>query len=248
MLPDPQKIAERTAIVQEKIEQAAHRAGRRSEEITLVAVTKTWPSQLLINAYEAGLRHFGENRTHELTEKRPALERHLGPDRDEITWHFIGHLQTRQSIHVAEQADLFHAADRPKIVDRLARQTGQLKRPLPLLLEVNISGEESKSGFNCATWESDAAQQAAILVGAQAVQESEQLQLAGLMTMAPWGADPALIRSVFERTQNLRDWLKIELNADLPVLSMGMTDDFEIAIEAGATHIRVGRALFGERT
>ena len=248
MLPDAKAIAERVAIVREKIENAAQKAGRQSEEITLVAVTKTWPSQLLINAYEAGLRHFGENRTNELTEKRPTIEAQLGRDRDEITWHFIGHLQTRQSIHVAEQADLFHAADRTKIIDRLARQTKELKRPLPLLLEVNTSGEESKSGFNCATWETDTAQQAAILAGARAVQESEQLQLAGLMTMAPWGADPIFIRSVFERTQNLRDWLKIELNAALPVLSMGMTDDFEIAIEAGATHIRVGRALFGERT
>ncbi|MEM7802560.1 MAG: YggS family pyridoxal phosphate-dependent enzyme [Chloroflexota bacterium] len=240
-------IADRLKSVNERIAKAAEKSNRSPEEITLVAVTKTKPVALLEEAYAAGLRHFGENRTHELVEKRPYLDQKLGED-NRIVWHFIGHLQTRQSAAVVEHADLFHAVDRHKIITRLNNQSDRRAKPLKVLLEVNTSGEENKAGYRCADWEEDAQQRASVLEAARRLHESEALELNGLMTMAPWGAEPAFIRSVFDRTRNLRNWINQQLDINMGVLSMGMTDDFEIAIEAGATHIRVGRALFGERT
>ncbi|MFT5195598.1 MAG: pyridoxal phosphate enzyme (YggS family) [Cellvibrionaceae bacterium] len=230
-----------------KINDAAARAGRDAAGITLVAVTKTHPPEVLAEAWEAGLRHFGENRAQELEEKVPWLTEKFGPDNG-ITWHYIGHLQTRQSQPIANYGHMFHAADRPKIINRLSNQLAVNGRTLDTLLEVNISGEASKGGFNCSDWENNVDQQKNILSAAKllAVEESHQTP-AGLMTMAPWGADPHIIRAVFERTRNLRNWLSQELEREMPVLSMGMTDDFEIAIEEGATHVRVGRALFGDR-
>lgn len=241
-------IKENSLEIIEKINSAAKRAGRNPADITLVAVTKTHPPEVLAKAWETGLRHFGENRAHELNEKVPWLSDKYGEDNG-IIWHYIGHLQTRQSQPIADYAHMFHAADRPKIINRLARQLGENGRKLDTLLEVNVSGEESKGGFNCSEWENSLDQQKNILdaVKLLAAKESHQTP-AGLMTMAPWGADPKIIRAVFERTRNLRDWLSQELDCNLPVLSMGMTDDFETAIEEGATHVRVGRALFGERT
>ncbi len=239
-------ILENSQIVKHKIADAAARAGRSADEITLVSVTKTHPTEVLHEAWEAGLRHFGENRSHELTEKVPWLTEKLGADNG-IVWHYIGHLQTRQSQPIADLAQVFHAADRPKIISRLDRQLTENGRSLDVLLEVNVSGEASKGGFDCSDWENSVEQKQNMLDALKLVQNSAGQKAAGLMTMAPWGADPDFIRSVFSKTRNLRDWLSQELEIQLPVLSMGMTDDFEIAIEEGATHVRVGRALFGDR-
>jgi pyridoxal phosphate enzyme (YggS family) len=237
-------ITENYQRVLERIEQAAVGAGRDAAEVTLVAVTKTWPLETLHAAYAAGMRHFGENRTHELEEKRPALDRHF----DDIVWHFIGHLQSRQSQTVADYGDVFHAAERLKIAKRLSNQLVENGRALSILLEVNISGEGSKSGFECANWESDGRQREALQAAAATISELAGLHLRGLMTMAPWHVPEAEIRTVFQRTRELRAWLQTAVpNLPLPVLSMGMTDDFELAIAEGATHVRVGRALFGER-
>lgn len=240
-------LDERIADVKQKIERAAGDNGRAVDEITLVAVTKSWPVEVIVQAHAAGLRHFGENRTAELAQKRPLFEKAVGADK-EVTWHFIGHLQSRQSRSVAEHADFFHAADRLKIIARLGRDLSQISRSLPFLLEVNISGESAKSGFEASDWENDPGQR---LFLREALQESEEqtgLACLGFMTMAPWQVDPAVIRAVFRRTRRLRDHLQQEIGRALPVLSMGMTDDFELAIAEGATHIRVGRALFGSRT
>ena len=237
-------IANNYQQILERIEKVAAQAGRSSDEITLVAVTKTWPSEVLAEAYAAGMRHFGENRTHELEEKRPSLD----SDHDGIVWHFIGHLQSRQSQTVADFADVFHAADRMKIINRLGRQLGENGRTLKTFLEVNVSGEGSKSGFGCDNWEQDGGQREQIQQAAVTMADLEGLQLCGLMTMAPWGAPEAEIREVFRRTRELRDWLEAAVpTLTLPELSMGMTDDFELAIVEGATQVRVGRALFGER-
>ena len=238
-----QPLTKRLNGIQTRIAQAAERAGRDPADITLVGVSKTWPTDKLRAAYAAGLRHFGENRSHELAEKGAALAQEC-PD---IIWHFIGHLQTRQSQPIADLAHLFHAVDRDKIVSRLGRQTGENGRQLSVLLEVNISGEASKGGFNANNWTTDIAQQQGLLQVAGRIEAQQGLTLQGLMTMAPWGAPPADIRHVFTQTRQLRDWLSTELGHPLPCLSMGMTDDFEIAIEEGATHVRVGRAIFGER-
>lgn len=241
-------LQDRITAVQAKIAEAAHKAGRQPEEITLVAVTKTWPPEVLLAAYAAGLRHFGENRTNELTEKRPFLEAQLGAEAG-ITWHAIGTLQSRQADGVADCADVFHALDRLKIAQKLAGRLAVNGRSLPVFLEVNVSGEASKAGFACMQWETDSQQKKGLLTAVQAMSQLPGLRLQGLMTMAPWEATEKEIRQVFRRTRLLVEWLRTELpHVPLHQLSMGMTDDFPLAIEEGATHVRVGRALFGVRT
>lgn len=241
-------INERLARVRDQIADAAASAGRNPAEITLIGVTKTWPVETLVEAYQAGLRDFGENRTHELAEKRPAFA--ASPTyrvNDPVRWHFIGHLQSRQSQVVAGQADCFHAADRLKILRRLDKQLEGTGRTLEVLLEVNISGEKTKGGFPADRWEQDAGQLAALKEAVHLADQSPVMTVTGLMTMAPWGASEAVLRSVFIRTRQLRDWLAVYFGRPLPMLSMGMSDDYEIAIAEGATHVRIGRAIFGER-
>ncbi len=236
-------LVERYVDVRERIVQAAQRAGRNPADITLVAVTKTWPVETIMAAYEVGMRHFGENRVEELAEKRPSISP------ADITWHLIGTLQSRKTAVAAEHADLFHALDRLKIANRLSQQRPEAANPLPVFLEVNTSGEESKSGFAATRWENDATQQEKLRTVVESVAALPHIRLVGLMTMAPWDAPQEEIRTVFRRTRELACWLETAVpHLSLPHLSMGMTDDFELAIEEGATHIRVGRAIFGERT
>ena len=189
-------IFENSQAILNKLNDAAERAGRNGEDITLVAVTKTHPPEVLLEAWEAGLRHFGENRAHELNEKAPWLTEKLGTDHG-IVWHYIGHLQTRQSQPIADHADYFHAADRPKIINRLGRQLSENGRQLNVLLEVNISGEASKGGFNCSDWENSLEQKRNILDAVKLVAADAQQKPLGLMTMAPWGAEPSFIKQVF---------------------------------------------------
>jgi pyridoxal phosphate enzyme (YggS family) len=235
------ELQDRYHAVLERIEQAAKRAGRPSAEITLVAVTKTWPVEVVQAAYAAGMRQFGENRPEELAAKRPQLP-------DDILWHQIGVLQSRKTGLVADHADVFHALDRLKIARRLSKRLVENGRTLPLFLEVNVSGEASKSGLFCPRWETDATRQTELRTVVETVNNLPGLQLRGLMTMAPWDAPEAEIRTVFRRTRKLAEWLATAVpGADLSQLSMGMTDDYPIAIEEGATHVRVGRAIFGSR-
>lgn len=237
--------------VLQQIAHSAAEAKRNPDDITLVAVTKTWPVETILAAYAAGMRHFGENRAEELAEKRPFIEAKLGPDSG-IVWHFIGTLQSRKTNAIADHADVFHALDRLKIANRLSRQLEENGRsqtnPLPTFLEINISGEMSKSGVNATDWENSATQRAEIRKFGGTVATLPGLSLRGLMTMAPWDADPDFIRTVFRRARLLAAWLAEEMDLERPLaLSMGMTDDYPLAIAEGATHVRVGRALFGER-
>ncbi len=237
-------IAENAAKVQEEIAAAAARAGVSAESITLIAVSKQKPIEAIREAYAAGMRHFGENRSAELAEKATALG-----DLPGIHWHFIGHLQTRQSKPIAHFAADFHAIDRVKIAQRLDGQLAEFGHSLNAFIEVNISGEASKGGFQLGNWEEDAAQTAALAAAVTTIAAFERIELRGLMTMAPWGAPEAEIRRVFQRTRRLAQWLAEQFpQIDWSQLSMGMTDDFQIAIEEGATHVRVGRAIFGERS
>jgi pyridoxal phosphate enzyme (YggS family) len=240
------QIVEQYHHVRERIAQAARRAGREPADITLIAVTKTWPVEVLLAAYEAGMRDFGENRVEKLAEKRAVMDQ-------PITWHQIGPLQSRKTDLAADFADVFHALDRLKIAQRLSEQlveNGRAEtRPLPVFLEVNVSGEATKAGFECSSWEEDGSQRENLRKAAAAVAGLPGLKPAGLMTMAPWDVPPDFVRRVFQRTRKLAEWLQTNVpQADWSQLSMGMTDDFELAIEEGATHIRVGRAIFGERT
>lgn len=233
----------RVEAVQARLAQAAARAGRDPATITLVAVSKTHPPETIETAYALGLRAFGENRSAELAAKAPVLTHLPG-----LRWHFIGALQTRHSEPVAQLAHVFHAVDRLKIAERLNRQLEAIGRSLPVFLEVNLTGETSKTGFDCTRWEQDGAQREALRQAAVAIAALSHLQIGGLMTMAPWDVEEAIIRAVFARTRQLAGWLQSNVpQADWSALSMGMTDDYAIAIEEGATHVRIGRALFGPR-
>lgn len=224
-------------VIQRRIIQAAERAQRNSADITLVAVSKQKSIAHILAAYEAGLRHFGENRTEELAEKAIALA-HL----TDLKWHFIGHLQSRQSQVVAQYAHYFHALDSLKIAARLSEQLVKFKRNLSVFVQVNISGEVSKSGFDC----QQPQQIKALIETLQQITMLPNLSIQGLMTMAPWDAPEATLHTIFSNMTALAHDLQIQL-PHITQLSMGMTDDFEIAIEEGATYVRIGRAIFGER-
>jgi len=247
MIAAREEIADRLEKVRTRIAEAAARAHRDPDEITLVAVTKTFPADVVVAAYKLGIRHFGENRAYELADKRAAVEERLGRDSG-IVWHLIGPLQSRKTNVAADTADFFHALDRQKIARRLSRRLEETGKTLPVLLEVNVSGEESKHGFQAAAWEENEGQQQQLREIARSVTSRPGLELKGLMTMAPWQVEDAVIERVFRRTQALAQWLREEApSAAWSVLSMGMTDDFELAIQYGATHLRIGRAIFGPR-
>jgi len=229
--------------IQNRIAQAAQGAGRNAEDITLVAVSKTKPIEAIITAYEAGIRHFGENRADELEEKAVALN-HL----KDLKWHFIGHLQTRQSKPIVRYAHYFHAVDRVKIAQHLSTQLQTLKRNLPVFIQVNVSGEESKSGFKCNDWQKDIQQIETLIQAIKEIATLPNIQILGLMTMAPFNAPEDTLRPIFQNMETLSQYLSEQLS-DMTInqLSMGMSGDFEIAIEEGATHVRIGSAIFGKR-
>lgn len=238
------------AEVQERIAAAAARAGRSEDEITLVVVTKTWPSSVIEAAYNAGIRNLGENRIEELAEKKEQVSEKLM--NSDIVWHQIGALQSRKTNLAADHADVFHALDRLKIANRLSRrlvENGQADtKPLPVFLEINVSGESSKAGIDCSNWQSDQGQKDMILNSASEIAQLPGLLPQGLMTMAPWQVPELVLHKVFQQTRLISEWIQKQLpGSNWSMLSMGMTDDFEIAIKEGATHVRIGRAILGER-
>lgn len=235
-------IAENIAQVQASIAQACERAGRSPQSVTLVAVTKTKPVTMIREAIDAGLRHFGENRVEEASEKIPQI---TTPD---VHWHMIGHVQSRKAKQVVPLFDLIHSLDSLKLADKYARLAQEHNRTLNVLLQMNVSGEESKEGLDAVNWEADADKRAALWAETRAIAALPALNITGLMTVAPFTDDEGIIRPVFASLRRLRDALSEELARPLPQLSMGMTDDYPIAIEEGATIIRIGRAIFGERS
>ncbi len=210
--------------VTDRIALACERAGRSPDEVTLVAITKTHDAATVRAAFEVGLRHFGENRIQEAGSKLAELE----DVKSQSTWHMVGHLQTNKVKTAVELFDIIQSVDSVKLADFLSRNT---HKPLPIFLEVNIGEEESKSGFSVAE----------ISQSVSEIGKMQNLEVRGLMTVAPWVSDPEEVRPVFRQLRELRDSL------GLAELSMGMTDDFEVAIEEGATSVRVGRAIFGKR-
>lgn len=224
--------------VQARIDAAAKRAGRDPERITLVAVTKTQPPEVLSAAYELGLRHFGENRV----EEAEAKVSHLPAD---LVWHMIGHIQSRKAKRVAPLFKVIHSVDSIKLARRLDRLGAERGEPLTILLECNVSGELSKYGFAADQWAEDDKARTALLTAVEEIVTLPHLRTVGLMTMAPIVSDPEEARPVFIRLRQLRDELAAVFpRGDWQHLSMGMTDDFEVAIEEEATLIRVGRAIF----
>ena len=222
-------LAERIDAVRERIAAAAARAGRGTDAITLVAVSKSTDRATVEAAYELGLRHFGENRVQD------ASTRFVPAFPADATVHMIGQLQTNKVRPALDLFQLIESVDRPSLVTALAREGERRGTPVPVLIQVNIAGEARKAG--CAPDET-----AALI---DQVTASPWLALRGLMTIAPLVATPEETRPVFTGLRELRDALQARYaTADLGVLSMGMSNDYEVAIEAGATEVRVGRAIF----
>jgi PLP dependent protein len=258
-------LTTRLTAVEERIAAAARRAGRPAAEITLVGVSKTHPPDAVRSALAAGLTHFGENRVQEAEEKIAAL----ADERARVRWHLIGHLQRNKARKAAALFDVVQSVDSLRLAEVLDRAAAEIRRHetadkqtsrqadmvpaslsacLPVLLQVNVSGEASKEGFALAGWEEHPALLDAFLAEVAALLALPHLRVDGLMTIAPWGTDAEQARPTFRTARRLRDVLAQRFpQADWSALSMGMTDDFEVAIEEGATIVRVGRAIFGER-
>jgi len=217
-------LASNLAGVEDRIQRACRRASRSREEVTLIAVTKNMAASLVEAAYNLGLRSFGENRVQEAEKKIKSLAG-LCPA---PTWHLIGHLQSNKVKTSLEIFNFIQSVDTPGLALKISRHASQ---KMPVLIEVNVAGEVTKSGFSPNEIRSEFRDLAA-LPGSE---------IRGLMTVAPAAADPEQVRPFFRALRILREELKLEH------LSMGMTDDFEVAIEEGATMVRIGRAIFGER-
>jgi pyridoxal phosphate enzyme (YggS family) len=226
-------IASSLALVREEIAVACGRAGRAVDEITLVAVSKTFPAAAVREAHAAGVRHVGENRVQELLAKKPAL------DDLELTWHLIGSLQTNK-VRVLPHLGLLHSLDRIGLAEAIAREAPKLSpgRLVPALIQVNTTGETTKSGTT----------PGALDPLVDRVRALGAIELRGLMTIGPLGGSEDEIRRAFSGLRGLRDHLR-RAHPDLgwPVLSMGMSDDFPLAIAEGATHLRIGSRIFGAR-
>ena len=231
------RLRETLPAVRERLERAAEQAGRGP--VRLVAVTKGHPPAAVLAAWRAGLRDFGENRVAELESKRSAV-RDLVPAADAgATWHLIGHLQRNKVRRALPLAALIHSVDSERLAVELSREAERAGLTLAVLLEANISGEASKAGFGSAGGLLEAAARITALPG---------LRVSGLMTMAPYTADEPLLRSTFRGARELFERCGAEVPGFAAVhLSMGMSNDFEIAIEEGSTMVRLGTVLFGER-
>lgn len=231
--------------IRARIAAAAQRAGRDPAAVTLVAVSKTRPAETVTEAIALGQVDFGENRIEEAAPKMHAVAQNLPPGQAPLRWHMIGHIQTRKvSAVVAANFDLVHSVDSDKLGERLGRLAQAAGRRQAVLLECNVSGEAAKAGFALA----DPAQWPAIVPVFEQLAAHPGLRVLGLMTMAPIVDDPAQARPVFRRLAALQTFLRHNLpGVEWQQLSMGMTDDFEVAVEEGATLVRVGRALFGEQ-
>ena len=228
-----EQLADNITHVRAAIEQAAGRAGRDPREVLLVAVSKTMPLDLVRMAYNLGVTQFGENRVQEALPKVEVFH-----PRD-VAWHMIGHLQTNKAKKVVGPFALLHSVDSLRLAELLNRHADELGLRLPILLQVNVVGETSKEGMS----PDEAPELARRIVGLPS------LQVEGLMTIAPLVENPEDVRPVFRRLRLLRDHLRDEApQSSWQHLSMGMTDDYRVAIEEGATIVRVGRAIFGERT
>jgi len=225
------EIRSKLAALRERIDAACRAAGRSPDEVRLLLASKTQPPERIREAVEAGATLFGENRVQELARKAPELE-----DLP-IEWHMIGHLQTNKVRQVLDRAQVIQSVDRPSLVQALERELEKRDARVKVYLQVNTSGEESKSGVRPEEAESLA----------RAILRSGRLELEGLMTIATNSPDPEDARRCFRLLREVRDRLVGQGLGDLRELSMGMSGDLEVAIEEGSTLLRVGSAVFGER-
>ena len=237
-------IEANVALVRRRIDAACQKVGRDPAEVTLLAVSKMQPPEAVQEAAVAGLQHFGENRVEEAVSKIPQVKRCVA---EPLTWHMVGHIQSRKARQIPGLFHMVHAVDRVKLARRLSSLVSAGGGSLDVLLEVNVSGEASKSGLAAAGWQRDAGLRAELWRDIESILGLPDLQVLGLMTMAPIVRDAEETRPVFSQLAALRDALATDLGVSLPELSMGMTDDYPVAVEEGATIVRIGRAIFGPR-
>ncbi len=224
-------IPEQLQDIRAAVDAAAVAAGRDPATVKLIAVSKTFPAADILAAYQSGQRAFGENKIQELEQKVAQLP-------GDIEWHFIGHLQSNKTAKALESASWIHSVDSLKLLQRLERQAGELGKSPNLLVEVNISGEASKTGSGVAEAE------AIVQTGAAC----SHIKIKGLMTMPPFDANEAELQRIFSTLRQLRDKWQAKYNLEMPELSMGMSGDFAIAVAEGATMVRIGTAIFGRRS
>lgn len=225
-------IRENMELVQKRIEEACGRAGRAAEEVTLIAVSKTKPVSDLEEAYRAGARDFGENKVQELVEKAQVLP-------GDIRWHMIGHLQRNKVKYIVDKVFLIHSVDSLRLAEEISKEALKKQVTVNILVEVNVAQEESKFG-SCVEETQELVTQIALLPG---------IRIQGLMTIAPYVEDPEENRKYFAKLRELAVDISSKNidNVTMRVLSMGMTGDYEVAVEEGATYVRVGTGIFGER-
>jgi len=223
-------LAENLDSIQQRIRAACHRAGRNPESVTLLAVTKGQPPEVVSEAAKLGVTFFGENKIQEAKAKIPLCS-------GKLRWHFIGHLQTNKCRDAVELFEMIHSVDSLHVAQEISKRAEQAGKTMPILLEVNLAGEASKFGYRPEKLEAELNQ----------INALPRLEIHGLMTVPPWTSNAENVRPVFRQTRELKSKLEQTLGAPLPHLSMGMTGDFEVAIEEGATFVRIGTALFGPR-
>jgi PLP dependent protein len=229
-------ITENLASVRQRIDAAARLAGRQPEDIALMAVSKTFPAERIRAAYDAGLRLFGENRVQEFAGKVDSLR-----DLPDAEWHLIGHLQTNKAAKAAELFAAVDSVDSLRLAEKLNAASQQLRKKLTVLIEINVGGEAAKNGMPPDSRELDE-----LLLAAP---ELSHLDFRGLMTIPPFSDDPQRARPYFRKLRDLHDQIAARRlpAVDMRTLSMGMSHDFEVAIEEGSTCVRVGTAIFGVR-
>ncbi len=225
-------VKENLEMVEKEIEKACQKSGRNRSDVTLIAVSKTKPVSLVMEAYDAGIRDFGENKVQELVQKYEKMPK-------DIRWHMIGHLQTNKVKYIIDKVCLIHGVDSLHLAQEISRQAVRHNLTANILIEVNIGGEESK--FGCRYEEAEK------LV--KEIRLLPRIAVKGLMTIAPYAANPDENRGYFVKMKQLSVDITKDSgnNIDVGILSMGMTGDYPVAIEEGATYIRVGTGIFGER-
>jgi pyridoxal phosphate enzyme (YggS family) len=232
--PGREQIETAAAAVRERIARAAARAGRRADEVRLLAVTKSQPAELVRAAFAAGLREFGENKVQEADAKMAALAdlRAAG-----IVWHMIGHMQSNKARRAAELFDVIHSLDDVRLAPRLEKAAAQAGKVVKALVQVDLAGEETKFGMD----------EARLLPALDQLRGSKSLHVIGLMALPPLSEEPEEMRPYFRRLRELRDRARAENLLLGSELSLGMSHDLEVAVEEGSTIVRVGTALFGPR-
>lgn len=225
-------IKEQLAQVEEKIQAACDRAGRHREEVTLIAVSKTKPIEVLQEAYDAGVRVFGENKVQELVDKYEALPK-------DIHWHMIGHLQTNKVKYIVDKVDCIHSVDSLKLAEVIEKEAAKKNCKVNILIEVNVAEEETKFGVKLDE----------VVPFVEKIATFPHICLRGLMTIAPFVQNAEENRTIFKKLHKLSvDIMSKNIdNVNVSILSMGMTNDYEVAIEEGATMVRVGTGIFGAR-